>query len=199
MKEQLRRALAAYQPGLVEDEPGAWPAAVLFVLYEHEGRVHTLFQKRTDKVDAHKGQISLPGGGRDPEDADLVATALRETHEEIGVDPTHIEILGAIDQIKTISNFVVTPYIGWLSQYPYTWTFSDDEVAYLLEVPLDHLRDPANFVPDRRQVNGREIIVPSYQWKDDLIWGATGRMVSNFLDVWAIAQEPGGSVRPERS
>lgn len=187
MKDQLRRALAAYQPGLVEDEPGAWPAAVLFVLYEHEGRVHTLFQKRTDKVDTHKGQISLPGGGRDPEDADLVATALRETHEEIGVDPTHIEILGAIDQIKTISNFVVTPYIGWLSHYPYTWTFSDDEVAYLLEVPLDHLRDPANFVPDRRQVNGREIIVPSYQWKDDLIWGATGRMVSNFLDVWAAA------------
>ena len=187
MKEQLRRALAAYQPGLVEDEPGAWPAAVLFLLYEHEGRVHTLFQKRTDKVDAHKGQISLPGGGRDPEDADLVATALRETHEEIGVDPTHIEILGAIDQIKTISNFVVTPYIGWLSHYPYRWTFSDDEVAYLLEVPLDHLRDPANFVPDRRLVNGREIIVPSYQWRDDLIWGATGRMVSNFLDVWAAA------------
>ena len=103
MKEPLRRALAAYEPGLVEDEPGTWPAAVLFLLYEHEGRVYTVFQKRTDRVDAHKGQISLPGGGRDAEDEDLIATALRETHEEIGVDPAHVEILGAIDQIKTIS------------------------------------------------------------------------------------------------
>ena len=187
MKEALRNALASYQPTVVANEPGTWPAAVLFLLYEHEGRIYTCFQKRTDKVDAHKGQVSLPGGGRDPEDADLIATALRETHEEIGVHPDHVEILGSIDQMKTISNFIVTPYVGWLDRYPYGWTFSEDEVAYLLEVPIDHLRDPANFVPDRRRVNGREIIVPSYQWQDDLIWGATGRMVSNFLDVWQAA------------
>jgi 8-oxo-dGTP pyrophosphatase MutT (NUDIX family) len=188
MKEQLRRALASYQPGTIEPESGVWPAAVLFLLYEHEGAIHTVFQKRTYKVDAHKGQISLPGGGRDPEDPDLITTALRETHEEIGVDPAHIEVLGAIDQIKTISNFIVTPYVGWLDRYPYEWVFSVHEVDYLLEVPVDHLRDPANFVPDRRRVNGREVVIPSYRWKHDLIWGATGRMVSNFLDIWETAR-----------
>jgi 8-oxo-dGTP pyrophosphatase MutT (NUDIX family) len=190
MREPLRAALAAYEPQSVDVDESVWPAAVLVLLYEHGGRPHLVFQKRTDKVDAHKGQVSFPGGGRDPGDTDLVVTALRETHEEIGVHPSDIEVLGQIDQIKTISNFIVTPYVGWLDRYPYDWRFSEAEVDYLLEVPVDHLLDPANFVPDRRTINGREVIVPSYQWQDDLIWGATGRMVSNFLDVWVAAHTP---------
>ena len=187
MREQLRAALSAYAPQSVDVDVSVWPAAVLVLLYEHNGEPHLVFQKRTDKVDAHKGQVSFPGGGRDPGDTDLAFTALRETHEEIGVHPSDIEIMGSIDQIKTISNFIVTPYVGWMARYPYEWQFSHDEVAYLLEVPVRHLLDPANFVPDRRLINGREVVVPSYQWRDDLIWGATGRMVSNFLDVWQAA------------
>jgi hypothetical protein len=112
---------------------------------------------------------------------------LRETHEEIGVAPGDVEVLGQIDEIRTISNFIVTPYVGWLRRFPYEWQFSHEEVAYLLEVPVDHLLDPVNFVPDRRTIEGREIIVPSYRFEQDLIWGATGRMVANFLDVWTAA------------
>lgn len=186
-RDHLQAALAAYTPQPVDPDPAFWQAAVLILIYDHEGGQRVVFQKRTDKVDAHKGQISFPGGGQDPGDSSLVFTALRETHEEIGVQPEDVDILGEIDQIKTISNFIVTPYVGWLKYFPYEWRFSEDEVAYLLEVPLDHLANPANFVPDHRLIGGHEVILPSYRWGDDLIWGATGRMVSNFLDIVAAA------------
>ncbi|HEY5475923.1 MAG TPA: CoA pyrophosphatase [Tepidiformaceae bacterium] len=188
MKDRIKAALSTYQPRAIEIEPGAEAAAVLVLLYEHQGRQHVIFQKRTDQVRDHKGQISFPGGAVDPEDVDLVSTALRETHEEIGVHPDHIEVLGQLDDMVTISNFRVTPFVGWLDRYPYEWRFSDEEVAYLLEVPLDHLRNPASLVPDRRMINGKERTFQSYQWGDDLIWGATARMLSNFLDVVANSE-----------
>ncbi len=187
MKDSLRRALAAYEPQVIEHDPGKMAAAVLVLIYDHAGQQHVIFQKRTDRVQDHKGQISFPGGGMDPGDPDLVFTALRETHEEIGVHPGHVEILGRLDDMVTISNFRVTPFVGWLRHYPYDWRFSDDEVAYLLEVPISHLLHPATLIPDRRFVNGREYVLPSYQWQDDLIWGATARMLTNFLDVWNAA------------
>lgn len=185
MKDRISRILAAYEPMEIDHDPSLWPAAVLLLLHNQDGHPHILFQKRTDKVDAHKGQISFPGGGSDPGDRDLIYTAIRETHEEIGVLPDHIEIIGKLDQIKTISNFAVTPYVGWLDVHPYEWKFSHDEVAYLLEVPLRHLQDESNFVADRRFANGREIVMPAYKFQDDLIWGATARMLTNFLDLLA--------------
>ena len=185
MKERLRSALAAYVPQELEADLPAAPAAVLVLLYEHQGEIHVIFQKRTDKVRDHKGQISFPGGGADPGDTDLLFTALRETREEIGVVPQDIDILGRLDEMVTISNFRITPFVGWLAHYPYEWHFSDEEVAYLLEVPLRHLLDPATLIPDRRFINGRNYELPSYQFGDDLIWGATARMLTNFLDVCA--------------
>jgi len=189
MKDRLKAALSSYQPRALEIEQGHWPAAVLVLLYQHEGREHVIFQKRTDLVQDHKGQISFPGGGAELGDVDLKFTALRETHEEIGVHPDHIEILGQLDDMVTISNFRVTPFVGWLDRYPYEWRFSDDEVAYLLEVPLDHLRNPASLVPDRRLINGQERVFHSYQWGQDLIWGATARMLANFLQVVEAAEK----------
>ncbi len=191
LRGHIRQVMAAYEPQAIEHDPALFSAAVLVLLHNQGGNLHVIFQKRTDKVDAHKGQVSFPGGGADPEDADLVATALRETHEEIGVHPSHIEILGQLDDIRTISNFAVTPYVGWLDQHPYEWQFSHDEVAYLLEVPLTHLRDVANFEPDRRTVNGREVVMPAYNFQADLIWGATARMLTNFLDLLEALPPPG--------
>jgi 8-oxo-dGTP pyrophosphatase MutT (NUDIX family) len=185
MKDRLRDALAGYEPVEIEYDPEVPPAAVLVLIYEHLGQHHVVFQRRTDQVRDHKGQVSFPGGAADPEDPDLVTTALRETHEEIGVHPSDIEILGRLDDMVTVSNFRVTPFVGWLARYPYEWRFSEEEVAYLLEVPLDHLRDPSTLVPDRRTVNGREFVLASYQWGPDLIWGATARMLTNFLDIVA--------------
>ncbi|MGI8925297.1 MAG: NUDIX hydrolase [Tepidiformaceae bacterium] len=183
-KERLRAALAEYQPQVIE-LGGHMAAAVLVLLYDHGGSSHVVFQKRTDLVQDHKGQISFPGGGMDPGDTDLLFTALRETQEEIGVEPVHVDVLGRLDDHVTVSNFRVTPFVAWLAHYPYEWRFSDEEVAYLLEVPLPHLLDPATLIPDRRFIDGREYVLPSYQFGEDLIWGATARMLTNFLDVWA--------------
>jgi 8-oxo-dGTP pyrophosphatase MutT (NUDIX family) len=188
VKESLRRALAGYQPEPIEVEPEFPLAAVLVLVYEHDGRHYVVLQKRSEHVRDHKGQVSFPGGGMDPGDTDLMYTAIRETHEEIGVLPSDVDILGQLDDIVTISNFRVTPFVGWLARYPYSWRFSDPEVAYLLEVPLDHLLDPRTLIPDRRIIRGREVVLQSYQWGDDLIWGATARMLANFLDIVAVAR-----------
>lgn len=188
MREQLRTALSAYEPQRHEplaETRDVKPAAVLVLFYERNGEPHVVFQKRTETVDAHKGQISLPGGAADPEDIDLRFTALRETHEEVGVHPDDIEILGQLDDLVTISNFAVTPFVGWLNRPLVDWSFSEHEVAYLLEVPFSHLLDKANHVVDRRTVLGKEYTFPSYQFGDDLIWGATARMMSNLLDIVA--------------
>ncbi len=184
MKDLIREALQRYSPYQVTSAQGVAPAGVLILLYEHGGEPHIVFQKRTDQVRDHKGQISFPGGAMDPGDTDVLFTALRETHEEIGVDPNHVEVLGRVDDMVTVSNFLVTPFVGWLQHYPYEWRFSDEEVAYLLEVPIPHLLDPNNFVADRRIINGREYILPAYQFGNDLIWGATARMLSNFLEIY---------------
>jgi 8-oxo-dGTP pyrophosphatase MutT (NUDIX family) len=187
-KEELRTTLAAYEPSSADAAPGVVPAAVLVLLHDHDGDLHIVFQKRTDKVHDHKGQISFPGGAADPGDMSLAETALRETHEEIGVLPEDVDILGQLDEMVTVSNYVVTPFVGWVARYPYEWRFSDEEVAYLLEVPVSHLLDPGTLIPDRRFINGREYEFQSYRFGDDLIWGATARMLGNFLDVVASVQ-----------
>lgn len=185
MKEPLRQVLQKYAPSEIEHNDGA-AAAVMVLLYDHLGEPHVVLQKRSELVLHHKGQISFPGGAADHTDPTLEFTALRETHEELGVHPDHIDVLGRIDDIFTISNFRVRPYVGWLERYPYDWVYPEVEVAYLLEVPMSHLLDPANFVDDRRVVDGREHSFPAYRFGDDLIWGATARMLTNFLDLWRL-------------
>jgi 8-oxo-dGTP pyrophosphatase MutT (NUDIX family) len=184
-RDQVRQLLAQYQPeSYAAVEPGR-RAAVLMLLYERSEGIHIVFQKRTETVDDHKGQVSLPGGSMDPEDDSLASTALRETFEEIGVQPVDVELLGQLDELRTSTNYRITPFVGWLKRYPYEWRFSEHEVAYLMEVPLHYLMDPQTMIPDRRIMNGKTYAFPSYQFGDDLIWGATARMVANFLDICA--------------
>lgn len=182
LKEQLRDALAGYEPGR-SDRRDARPAAVLLLLYERDDGLHLLFQERSHEVEHHKGQISFPGGARDEGDDSAAFTALRETHEEVGVQPNDVDLLGEIDEIWTISDFRVRPFVGWLREWPYAFRYAPREVASLLEVPLDHLAHPDTLVDDVREVDGRSVVFPSYRWGDHLIWGATARILTNFLDV----------------
>ena len=182
MKQALSEVLSAYQFSSLADET-LNEAAVMVLLYPTERGVHTVFQKRSELVLHHKGQISFPGGTRDPEDHSLEHAALRETHEEIGVAPERVEVLGRLDEIRTISGFRVAPFVGWFERDEFAWKHNDFEVAYLLEVALDHLAHPENLVSDIRTVEGRTVEMPSYRVGDDLIWGATARIVANFLDL----------------
>ncbi|MCH7580865.1 MAG: CoA pyrophosphatase [Chloroflexi bacterium] len=183
MDDHIRTAMAAYEPKRIEREEME-RAAVLIALYDKDGVSHILFQVRSETVLHHKGQISFPGGAEDPGDVDLLMTALRESEEEIGLVREDVEVLGQLDDIVTISDFLVTPYVGRVTRAaPYPFAPSGYEVAELLEVPLPHLLDPANL--NREPVAWREVMAPppSYSYGKHLIWGATGRMLTQFLDV----------------
>jgi 8-oxo-dGTP pyrophosphatase MutT (NUDIX family) len=194
MLESIRARLASYEPNLVpsQDRP---LAAVLIPIYRAGDEFHIVLTKRTDRVEHHKGEISFPGGARDPEDLDLIATALRESHEEIGLHPKHVEVIGRVDDFITVSQFHVTPYVGVIDPdtSPYRWLRQEREVAEILEVPLPHLMDPANLVPDRRVFpDGRVSVMESFRWREHLVWGATARMLKNFLEVALLETELAG-------
>ena len=183
MIEQLRAALARHEPKRIERD-GLPRAAVLIPLYERGGAHHVLLQVRTELVLHHKGQISFPGGAQDEGDVDLLMTALRETEEEIGLAREDVEVLGQLDDIVTISDFVVTPYVGRVTRpAPYPFAPSGFEVAELLEVPVPHLLHPDTL--NRAPVPWRDRLVPpaSYSFGEHVIWGATGRLMQRFLEL----------------
>lgn len=200
MVDMVRKVLATYVPRPL-DAGGTYveaafagrdpiPAAVLVLLEPLESGPHVIFTRRTDRVAHHKGQISFPGGTMDPGDPDLRWTALRETHEEIGVRPEDVEILGRLDDMLTITNFRVTPFVGLLTgPVPYPFRPAEDEVAEILEVPLAHLLDPGCLEPEERVLpDGRSVSMHAYRFGDHLIWGATARMLRCFLDLLGTAE-----------
>lgn len=183
MIEQIRDRLAAYTPTYIE-EPSLARAAVLVPLYDNGGEVHVLFTVRSELVEHHKGQISFPGGAYDASDPDLTFTAVRETWEEIGVSTEHVQVLGQLDEMITISNFLVRPFVGRITRPgPYPFAHSEAEVSEILEVPLAHLLDESNVVAELRNYQGREVMMYSYHFDRHLIWGATARILKQFLDI----------------
>ncbi len=153
-------------------------AAVLVPLYGPGLDYRLLYTLRTHKVEHHKGEISFPGGARDPEDESVRDTALRESMEEIGTGLDDVDLLGFLDDIVTTSEFVVTPIVGRIRPYPYKFLVHEHEVAELLEVPLSHLRAPVNY---RAGVGARG--GPAYAFGNRIIWGATGRITASFLAI----------------
>jgi 8-oxo-dGTP pyrophosphatase MutT (NUDIX family) len=193
MIETIRRRLEVYQPRRIEPK-GLPLAAVLVPLYERQGELNVVFTKRTDRVQHHRGEISFPGGAMDPGDNDLAATALRECEEEIGLHAEHIQMIGQLDDVVTVSSFHVSVYVGELRQShsPYVWQPHEHEVAEVLEVPLRHLLDVSNLVEVPRQRDGELIIMEGFRFGDHIIWGATGRMLRNFLDVVSAGEGEAG-------
>jgi 8-oxo-dGTP pyrophosphatase MutT (NUDIX family) len=185
MIDDIRSRLSSYEPKRIPPEERPL-AAVLIPIYRVGDDFHIVLTKRTDRVEHHKGEISFPGGARDPEDVDLMATALRESHEEIGLHPKHVEVIGRVDDFITVSQFHVTPYVGVIDPdaSPYRWLPQELEVAEILEVPMPHLLDPVNLVLESRILSdGRTATMESFKWREHLVWGATARMLKNFLDV----------------
>lgn len=160
------------------------PAAVLVLLYLKDGEYCVLLNKRSELVEYHKGEISFPGGAKDPEDKDFLDTALRETQEEMGIDRSHVSILGELDEIATSSRFLVKVFIGAIS-YPYQFKPSAVEIAELLEVPISTLLDSANLRVETRWEDGAPVTSYSYAYKDHLIFGATARILRQFLELLA--------------
>ncbi len=181
--ELTRLALARYEPRLIDLSGGRMSAAVLIALYPHDGRYHVLFTKRTDRVEHHKGEISFPGGAEDPGDPDLRSTALRETHEEIGVHPGHVDVFGQLNDFVTRTNFRVRPYVGLITETPYPFRPEEREVAEVLAVPIGHLTDLASTLDEQRLAGDRLLTMRSYLWGDHRIYGATAMILRGFLDL----------------
>ncbi len=160
---------------------GRTDAGVLVPLYlDAAGRPHAVFTRRDADLRRHAGEISFPGGRRDADDADLVATALREAGEEIGLDPAAVELLGALQPTPTIAtSYAVYPFVG-LVPAGLAWTLSAREVAGVLELGLDDLR--AGYRRERLVRRGLPFRTDVYVVGDDLIWGATARIVADLLE-----------------
>jgi len=159
---------------------GRTDAGVLVALYERDHRLHAVFTRRREDLRRHPGEISFPGGRRDPEDADLLATALREAEEEIGLPRDSVEILGALQPTPTIATgYAVYPFVGMIAPGR-TWTLSPREVAEVLELSLADLR--AGYGRRRLTRRGLPIRTDTYVVDDQLIWGATARILADLLD-----------------
>lgn len=182
----IRHALAGRVPRELA-AAGTRSAAVLVLLYRVGDEDHVVLTRRTERVEYHKGQISLPGGVQDPQDAGPVETALRECHEEIGVRPQAIEVLGRLDDVVTTTGFRITPVVGVLRESPYPFSPGPDEVAEILEVPIRWLADPSNLTVRTREWKGR--IYTDYAWnfRGRLIWGATGRILKALIELLPAA------------
>jgi len=182
MKDEIRAALGARQKMAIPSQDGYAHAGVLLLHYQKAGADHILFTKRTSRVEHHKGEISFPGGARDPEDGSILATALRETAEELGVRAPDVEVLGELDDISTLSSrFIISPFVGTI---PHSYGFrpSAIEIAEVLEVPVATLRDPAHVRVDF-PVRGGSYPTLAYLYGENVIWGATARILKQFLDL----------------
>ena len=158
------------------------PAAVMLLLYPRNGKYCVLLNKRSDEVEYHKGEISFPGGSRDPEDDDSLDTALRETEEEMGILRDDVQVLGQLDDIATNSGFGFNVYVGTIP-YPYLFKPSALEIAEVLEVPISVLQDPASIRADTFWSGGQTETSYSYAYDGHLIFGATARILRQFLAV----------------
>ncbi len=175
----VRRALGQVTKRPIDD-PSLTPAAVLVLVYLKEGRYCILLNKRSDSVAEHKGEIAFPGGRREADDASLRETALRESFEEMGVRPQDVEVLGELDDVATISSYVITPFVGTIP-HPYPFAPDEREVAEVLEVPLAELDNPTNIREEARLENGGLVYEKAYTYRGHLIFGATAKVLHRLL------------------
>jgi 8-oxo-dGTP pyrophosphatase MutT (NUDIX family) len=176
----FKKALLTRSPKLLENHR-ARSAAVLMPLWEDRGQAQVVFTKRTESLPTHAGQISFPGGATEPDDPDLAFTALRETCEEIGVCLDDTRVLAQLDQVVTVTNFLITPFVGVLEPGIQFQT-NPEEVERLVVVPLAKVLDRNAYKPTQVTWQGMEFQHEALSHNGDIIWGATARILLNLLD-----------------
>ena len=179
--DAIEKALASRVVGTLADA-SLTPAAVMLLLYPRNGEYCVLLNKRSEEVEYHKGEISFPGGARDPEDDDSLDTALRETEEEMGIKRGDVTVIGEMDEIVTRSGFLVNVFTGTI-EYPYRFTPSAIEIAEVVEFPVSALIDPINRRVETRWVNGIPLTSYSYVHDEHVVFGATARILQSCIEI----------------
>ncbi len=183
--DDVRRAMAAAGPALRSPMEATAPraSAVMAALYDHDGEAWVVLTRRSESLRAHRGEVSFPGGGQDPIDADLVATALREAEEEIGLDPVGVEVIGELDHLSTItSRSYIVPYVGVLCGRPELRP-NPAEVDAVLHVRLSELLLPEVFREERWRIGPAVRPIVFFELVGDTVWGATAAMLRQLLGL----------------
>jgi 8-oxo-dGTP pyrophosphatase MutT (NUDIX family) len=183
-RTQLAQTPPALPPEFESPSPAVRVAAVLALLYPRAEAPYLLFTRRSPLLSSHRGEISFPGGSADPGDADLAATALRETWEEIQLPPEGVQILGALPPMFTVvSNFWIAPLVGWLPDGLPQLTPNPGEVEEIIEASVARLANPAIFHTENWMRGGMERTVHFYDYGAYHIWGVTGQLLSSLLTL----------------
>ena len=157
------------------------PAGVLILLIQRGEALNVVLTQRTAHLHDHAGQISFPGGRYEPEDTDIVATALRESFEEIGTESQQIHVIGSLPNYVTVTAYEITPVVA--TSPPQTFTCDPFEVADAFEVPLLHLLDDENWRRDSFLREGQRRVYWAVPYKERYVWGATAGMLRTFREV----------------
>ncbi len=197
MSDMDWKRVTAHEPTTAVE--GDRKAAVLVPVIIRPDGEYLLFTKRADHLGEHPGQMSFPGGGYEPEDEDLAVTAKREAFEEVGLDPDAAEIVGQLDDIPTVSNYLVRPFVAKVPDQEYTP--DEREVAEIAILPLSGLTDLENYESERRDhPYYGDIRIHYFRVNGYTVWGATGRMLVQFLELatdWRMPSEPDRIVDPD--
>ncbi|WP_255191771.1 NUDIX hydrolase [Natronobeatus ordinarius] len=179
--------VASHDPNEIDDQ--RYDAAVVAPVVERDGEHHLLFTKRADHLGDHPGQMSFPGGGTEPTDGTILDTALREANEEIGLEPAEADVVGQLDDIRTVTEYAVTPFVARIPDRAYDP--DEREVAEIALLPLSGLLDPENYEYERRDHPYYGDIVVHYFHVDGYtVWGATGRILVQLLELTTGFEPP---------
>lgn len=182
--DALARALAARPVARVASSELRASAVLVPLFLDAAGDPHAVFTRRVETLPSHAGQVSFPGGACDPDDPDELATALRETEEELAIPRGEVLALGRLDDVPVITGFRIAPFVGRIPR-GFAYRPNVSEVARVFEVPLAALVDPARarFRLERMERRGKEHVVPFFEHEGEVIWGATGRIVLQLLGI----------------
>lgn len=156
------------------------PSAVLIPLTEREGDLHVVFTQRSLEMNTHSGEISFPGGRREPGDNSLVETALREAYEEIALLPSDVDVFGALTEIPTVTGFKITAFVGEFDS-PYDFILNQREIHLLFLAPIAALIEPGAHRIEEREWSGQRFPVHFFDYRGHTIWGATGFLLFQLL------------------
>ncbi len=161
-------------------------AAVLIALTEIDGEMYAVFTGRPDTMREHSGEVSFPGGRREPEDDELMQTALRETREEISLAEEDVRLYGNLVCMPTVTGYVINAYVGEFEQ-PYELRPDPREIETLFLAPLSELADPSRRRIEKRSWQGFTFDLHFFDYEGQVIWGATGYMLHLLLDFLGVS------------